>query len=141
VIVGNSNIGFGNVAFIWDTAHGMRDLRQVLIDEYGLGAALENVTLTDAVDISADGRVIVGLGYTGEPGGSWIVHLPPAVTCYPNCDGSMAPPILNVLDFNCFLNRFAAGEAYANCDGSVTPPVLNVLDFNCFLNRFTAGCP
>ncbi len=29
---------------------------------------------------------------------------------------------------------------YANCDGSTTPPVLNVLDFTCFLNRFAAGC-
>jgi hypothetical protein len=61
--------------------------------------------------------------------------------CYPNCDGSTAAPILNVLDFNCFLNRFSAGDAYANCDGSTAPPVLNVLDFNCFLNRFSAGCP
>jgi hypothetical protein len=61
--------------------------------------------------------------------------------CYPNCDGSTTPPVLNVLDFNCFLNRFSAGNAYANCDNSTTPPVLNVLDFNCFLNRFSAGCP
>jgi hypothetical protein len=61
--------------------------------------------------------------------------------CYANCDGSTAPPALNVLDFNCFLNRFAAAESYANCDGSTAPPVLNVLDFNCFLNRFAAGCP
>jgi DNA-binding beta-propeller fold protein YncE len=61
--------------------------------------------------------------------------------CYANCDGSTTPPVLNVLDFNCFLNSFAAGSPYANCDGSTTPPVLNVLDFNCFLNRFAAGCP
>jgi hypothetical protein len=46
-----------------------------------------------------------------------------------------------VLDFNCFLNRFSAGDSYANCDQSTTAPVLNVLDFNCFLNRFSAGCP
>jgi hypothetical protein len=63
------------------------------------------------------------------------------VTCYANCDNSTVPPILNVLDFNCFLNAFAAGASYANCDGSTIPPVLNVLDFNCFLNRFAAGCP
>jgi hypothetical protein len=60
--------------------------------------------------------------------------------CYANCDGSTIAPILNVLDFNCFLNRFSAGESYANCDQSTVPPVLNVLDFNCFLNSFTAGC-
>ena len=61
-------------------------------------------------------------------------------TCYPNCDGSTTAPVLNVLDFSCFLNRFAAGDAYANCDNSTSPPVLNVLDFSCFLNKFAAGC-
>jgi hypothetical protein len=62
-------------------------------------------------------------------------------TCYPNCDGSAAPPILNALDFLCFLARFRAGDPYANCDGSTAAPTLNILDFNCFLNRFSAGCP
>jgi hypothetical protein len=61
--------------------------------------------------------------------------------CYANCDGSTVEPVLNVLDFNCFLNSFAAGQSYANCDGSTVEPALNVLDFNCFLNRFAAGCP
>jgi agmatine/peptidylarginine deiminase len=60
--------------------------------------------------------------------------------CYANCDASTTAPVLNVLDFSCFLNRFAAGESYANCDGSTAPPVLNVLDFACFLNAFAAGC-
>jgi len=32
------------------------------------------------------------------------------VLCYANCDGSTTPPVLNVVDFNCFLNRFAAGH-------------------------------
>ncbi|MBL9032771.1 MAG: S8 family serine peptidase [Phycisphaerae bacterium] len=62
-------------------------------------------------------------------------------TCYANCDGSTTPPILNVNDFICFQNRFAAGDSYANCDGSSTPPVLNVNDFVCFQNLFAAGCP
>jgi hypothetical protein len=60
--------------------------------------------------------------------------------CYANCDNSTTPPILNVLDFTCFLNEFAAGSQLANCDGSTTAPVLNVLDFTCFLNKFAAGC-
>ena len=60
--------------------------------------------------------------------------------CYANCDGSTTPPVLNVLDFACFLNRFAAGDSSANCDGSTTPPLLNVLDFACFLNKFAIGC-
>jgi hypothetical protein len=61
--------------------------------------------------------------------------------CYANCDGSTVAPVLNVGDFTCFLQRFAAGESYANCDGSTIPPVLNVGDFTCFLQRFAAGCP
>jgi hypothetical protein len=62
-------------------------------------------------------------------------------SCYPNCDNSTVAPILNVGDFTCFLQRFAAGDSYANCDNSTTPPVLNVGDFTCFLQRFAAGCP
>jgi hypothetical protein len=59
------------------------------------------------------------------------------VDCYADCDGSGQ---LNVLDYSCFLNLFAASDAYANCDGSTVAPVLNVQDFACFLNRFAAGC-
>jgi len=49
-------------------------------------------------------------------------------------------PALNVQDFGCFLNKFAAGDPYANCDASTVAPILNVQDFACFLNRFAAGC-
>jgi hypothetical protein len=70
-------------------------------------------------------------------GACFISSTPP---CYANCDGSTTAPILNVADFTCFLQRFAAGESYANCDQSTTVPVLNVADFTCFLQRFAAGC-
>ena len=60
--------------------------------------------------------------------------------CYANCDSSTTAPILNVADFTCFLQRFAAADPYANCDNSTTNPVLNVADFTCFLQRFAAGC-
>lgn len=61
--------------------------------------------------------------------------------CYPNCDGSTAPPILNANDFQCFLNQYAVGIPYGNCDGSTVAPVLNANDFQCFLNQYAAGCP
>jgi hypothetical protein len=87
----------------------------------------------------------VRIGGFGSAAGSGTIYLScaptPPPSCYANCDGSTAAPVLNVLDFNCFLNRYTAGNSYANCDNSTVPPVLNVLDFNCFLNRFTAGCP
>ena len=71
-----------------------------------------------------------------------IARLGPATpTCYPNCDCSTSPPILNAADFTCFLTRFASADPYANCDGSTIPPTLNIADFSCFLNAFTSGCP
>ena len=59
---------------------------------------------------------------------------------YANCDGSTQAPVLNVGDFTCFLQKYTAGDAYANCDASTQPPVLNVADFTCFLQKYTAGC-
>lgn len=61
--------------------------------------------------------------------------------CYANCDHSATEPQLNVNDFVCFQETFAAGGSYANCDGSTTPPVLEVNDFICFLNKYAQGCP
>ena len=61
--------------------------------------------------------------------------------CYANCDGSTTAPVLNVNDFICFQQKYAAGDAYANCDNSTTAPVLNVNDFICFQQKFAAGCP
>jgi hypothetical protein len=84
----------------------------------------------------------LGLFKPGTPTAlTFAVSGPSSGACYANCDGSTAQPLLTVLDFNCFMNRFAAGESYANCDNSTEPPVLNVLDFNCFINAFSGGCP
>lgn len=66
---------------------------------------------------------------------------PPPPGCYANCDGSTFSPVLNVNDFTCFVNAFAAQASYANCDQSTIPPTLNVNDFFCFLNRYAVGCP
>jgi hypothetical protein len=72
-------------------------------------------------------------------GGFWSIIAPPS--CYANCDHSSTPPILNVADFTCFLQRYAAGDCFANCDGSTQAPILNVADFTCFLQAYAAGCP
>jgi hypothetical protein len=64
-----------------------------------------------------------------------------APPCYPNCDNSTQAPVLNVADFACFLQKYAAGDPYANCDQSTQMPVLNVADFSCFLQKYAAGCP
>ena len=61
----------------------------------------------------------------------------PGGLCYADCDGS---GVLNVNDFICYMNNYAAGAVCANCDASTAAPVLNVNDFTCFLNKFAAGC-
>ena len=68
---------------------------------------------------------------------SWSASLS---ICYANCDCSTISPVLNVNDFQCFLNKYAAGDPIANCDASTVVPVLNVNDFQCFLNKYAAGC-
>ncbi len=60
--------------------------------------------------------------------------------CYANCDESTATPVLTANDFQCFLNRYAAGTSDANCDGSTSIPLLTANDFQCFLNKYAAGC-
>ncbi|OHB69637.1 MAG: hypothetical protein A2V70_07345 [Planctomycetes bacterium RBG_13_63_9] len=58
VIVGRDTY---NGAFIWAATHGARNLDQLLEDEYGLD--LGGFHLTDAHDVSWDGRVVVGGGF------------------------------------------------------------------------------
>jgi trimeric autotransporter adhesin len=80
-------------------------------------------------------------------GSFYCAPFPP---CYANCDASTMIPLLNIDDFTCFINEFAAAQAlpheqqvghYTNCDGSTAAPVLNVDDFTCFINAYAAGCP
>ena len=77
----------------------------------------------------------------GEEVVQFVDNIMAQPACYANCDYSSSAPILNAGDFQCFLNKYAAGDAYANCDGSTASPALTVNDFQCFLNRFAAGCP
>jgi uncharacterized membrane protein len=66
-------------ASIWDEAHGMRDLADVLVSEFGLD--LGGWQLYNAVGISDDGLTIAGNGTNpqGEDEG-WVVHLVPEPT-------------------------------------------------------------
>jgi hypothetical protein len=95
------------------------------------------------------GEWFLGLTTDGPERGSWfgsggqsamrgLVEIGPV--CYPNCDGSTVAPALNIADFTCFLQKFAAGDWCTNCDGSTAGPVLTIADFTCYLQRFAAGC-
>ena len=55
----------------------------------------------------------------------------------PDTGASFFGPVIDIgmYEFN------AAQACYANCDASSTAPILNVNDFICFMNRYAAGCP
>src|SRR5690606_10157720 len=75
--------------------------------------------------MDATGELMIHGGFDGAAVSSetWLLRCQPvAPACYANCDQSTTPPVLNVADFTCFLQRFAAGESYANCDQSTAPP-------------------
>jgi hypothetical protein len=87
------------------------------------------------------GDLLIGGNFHSVDGLPWSYLARYGCSCYANCDNSATAPMLNVADFTCFLQQFAAGQLYANCDDSTIAPVLNVADFTCFLQRFAAGCP
>lgn len=79
--------------FIWDADHGMRNLREVLVDVYGLD--LSDWILYQARDTSADGLTIVGVGFVQGPPfahfEAWLVRLP-------DCNGNGQADDLDILD-------------------------------------------
>jgi probable HAF family extracellular repeat protein len=73
-----TNSTLGN-AFIWDPVNGMRDLKDVLIGDYGI-AIPSGWLLRDATAISPDGRFIVGYGRNPNlQSEAWLVDLGPIV--------------------------------------------------------------
>ncbi|MFN0132516.1 MAG: GC-type dockerin domain-anchored protein [Phycisphaerales bacterium] len=138
---GRTIVGYGvdssqpeDRAFIWKEGRGTMALTDYLA-EVGVNVPA-GTRLFNAYGLSASGLVIAGTGVINNLGPSYRVELP----CPANCDGSTAPPVLNVTDFICFLNKYAAGNSSANCDASTTPPTLNIADFVCFQTQFAAGC-
>lgn len=66
IVVGRSNVFNGLPPsydpFIWDETHGMRNLVDVLTNDFGLGSALAGWNLSEATAISDNGKMIVGNG-------------------------------------------------------------------------------
>jgi len=84
VVVGHSeSASGGNEAFIWDEENGMRSLKYVLTNDYGLD--LDGWRLQSATGISDDGRTIVGYGFHPDNLGNpeaWIATVPEPATLF-----------------------------------------------------------
>ena len=75
VLVGQGSFDNVREAVIWDADRGMRRIKDVLVNDFGLD--LTGWTLSEVYDVSADGNVIVGAGQS--PQGNlegWIARLP-----------------------------------------------------------------
>jgi len=107
-------------------------------DKFSGATGLYSFTIQPDGSFTQNGSLVSSQGTTPTYIAVWE---PPSSVCHANCDSSTAAPILNVSDFVCFLNKYAAGDSYANCDSSTLPPILNVNDFVCFNTQFAVGCP
>ncbi len=132
IVVGRSYTDLpGGRAFIWDAAHGMRQLHSVFMSR---GLDVAGWTLSNATGISADGRTIVGTGTNPKgQGTAWLAVLGAPCPADFNTDGAATSQ-----DFFDYITAFFAQQTAAdtNADGAVTTE-----DFFEFLTAFFVGCP
>ena len=75
VAVGYADTGTSNGAMIWDAVHGIRSIADVLDS---VGVDVSEWQLSQAMGVSADGKVVGGVGYNITEGRTegWVAHLP-----------------------------------------------------------------
>ncbi len=138
VVVGVSSIfpSPRTAAFIWTPQRGMRDLRSVLINDYGLNLA--GWELASAQAISADGRTIVGRGINpaGEFEG-WVARLERRCRADWNEDGTVTSS-----DFVAFVDDFLCEGDASTCEGADfnEDGVENSADFFDYIVAFFGVC-
>ncbi len=118
-------------AFIWDAAHGMRKLQDVLGSDYGL--QLPGWTLVISFAISGDGQNIVGVGV--NPAGvseGWLIRLGETCPADFNRDGFTTGE-----DFDEFVAAFGGGDLAADLDGD---GFITGNDFDVYMELFASGC-
>jgi uncharacterized membrane protein len=134
-VVGSGPTGWLSRATVWDRANGWRNLKLVLLTEYGITEA-NAWTMHDAIAVSADGLTIAGRGV--NPCSSddiWLVRLlPQTANCPPdfNADG-----FLDFFDYDAFIQAFEVGIPAADFNGDC---FLDFFDYDSFVEAFEAGC-
>lgn len=86
IVVGSGSTVDGETAFVWDSVYGMRDLRALVADEFGLDAQLEGWSLEAATAIATNltvedrDDILMIAGYGVDPEGtrcSWRITFTP----------------------------------------------------------------
>ena len=80
VIAGEASIDGGQIAMVWSQQWGMRDLKELLIEQ-GLAQAVSGWNLLSVIDVSGDGQTFIGDGI--NPDGfyeGWIATVPEPTT-------------------------------------------------------------
>jgi probable HAF family extracellular repeat protein len=134
---GSIIVGFGTPtnfarAFIWDATHQMRNLQDVLINDYGLGASLTGWTLHEASAISADGKFITG--YATNPTGGiegWLVNL---AASSPTLDGDYnGNGIVDAADYSVWRDHLGQSVTLPN---DTTPGTMTQADYDVWKANF-----
>jgi len=129
----------GNGAYQWSSAQMAADV-QAWLDSPGgnYGWAIignESANATARAFATREGSA-------GDRPQLRIVFTPPGTSCYPDCDTSSGPGVLDIFDFLCFQDAFVQGDPYAcDCDTASGPAVCDIFDFLCFQDAFVLGCP
>ncbi|MEQ8843608.1 MAG: GC-type dockerin domain-anchored protein [Phycisphaerales bacterium] len=137
VIVGWGEAGAELTAFIWTIDAGMRPLKEVLEDDFGLDLTGWSLDLALDVTVHSDSGAAAVVGVGTNPGGAseaFLAVLDPRPACPPDYDGDGE---LTIFDFLMFFNLFQDGDLAADFDGD---GVLTIFDFLAFQNAFQDGC-
>jgi uncharacterized membrane protein len=124
----------GTDAFIWTQATGFEDLRSYLSTNFDLREQIDNWRLLSAIDVSGDGRTIVGQGI--NPDGCQqafaVIISSPACTADFNVDGGV-----DGSDIESFFIDWAQSlpSADINIDGGIDGG-----DVESFYQIWSAGC-
>ncbi len=135
VVVGLGATGWLSQATIWQPEHGWRNLKLVLLSEFGITDA-DGWTMDRAVAISADGKTIAGRGV--NPCGRqdiWLVRRIPQVgncAADTNVDG-----FLDFFDYDEFVRAFEIGIPAADFNRDC---FVDFFDYDGFVEAFEMGC-
>lgn len=132
VVVGGATTTPRSRPFIWTADEGMRNLQDVLQFELGLDLG-EFVELTYATGITADGRTIVGQGFTrdGDARG-WVAYLGSRCGADFDDDGTV-----DTRDVAAYLNVWVQRSILADWNYDA---IVDTRDFIAFLNVWVKAC-